>query len=457
MTESQKLLADYVTDHSETAFRELVARYLDLVFSTALRLVDGDVHRAQDVTQTVFLDLARQAPRLSSDTMLGGWLHRDTCFVAAKLMRGERRRQIREMQAAELITANRDDNDLAQIAPVLDQAINELADADRKAILLRFYERLDLQAVGAALGSSENAAQKRVSRALEELRSRLKHHGVSLSATLLATTLASEAASAAPVGLVATISNSAIASVAGTGMTFTLLKSVAMTKLKLGIVGVLILAGVATPLVVRHQAQGRLREKDTALLVQADRIAQLESENNRLSNLVAQAKDSSALSSTQARELLRLRSEVGMLRQQTNALERLRRQHQELLAQGAEQTGTNQVSAEDRFILRQTHAVDAMGTLLRAVMNYATNHNGQYPVNLEQLANSGALQTSNFAGNLSLADFECGKAGAVDRQGNQVLLRLRAPIQKPGGGSLIVVGSIGTDGVPHTTSWNVSP
>jgi DNA-directed RNA polymerase specialized sigma24 family protein len=85
MTESQKLLAEYVGKGPETAFRELVSRYVDLVYSTALRLVEGDAHRAQDVTQTVFIDLARQASKLSSDSMLGGWLHRDTCFVAAKV------------------------------------------------------------------------------------------------------------------------------------------------------------------------------------------------------------------------------------------------------------------------------------------------------------------------------------------------------------------------------------
>ncbi|HWH69961.1 MAG TPA: hypothetical protein VNT26_11275 [Candidatus Sulfotelmatobacter sp.] len=135
----------------------------------------------------------------------------------------------------------------------------------------------------------------------------------------------------------------------------------------------------------------------------------------------------------------------------------MRQEHQKQLAQGAGQTDTNQVTAEERFTLRQTHAVDAMGTLLQAVMKYATNHNGQFPGDLEQLAASGALQASNFAGNLGVNDFESGKSGAVDPQGNRVLLRLRAPIQKPAGGSLMIVGSISEDGVPHTTCWNVSP
>src|SRR5215475_15609533 len=87
MTDSRQLLERYARTGSETAFGELVTRYIDLVFSTAMRVVDGDRHRAEDVTQTVFMDLARQASKLSEDTMLGGWLHRDTCYVAAKVMR----------------------------------------------------------------------------------------------------------------------------------------------------------------------------------------------------------------------------------------------------------------------------------------------------------------------------------------------------------------------------------
>jgi len=92
MTDSQQLLADYRQHGSDTAFRELVNRFLGLVYSTALRLVGGDAHRAEDVTQTVFVDLARQARTLPAEVRLGGWLHRHTCFVAANTMRGERRR-----------------------------------------------------------------------------------------------------------------------------------------------------------------------------------------------------------------------------------------------------------------------------------------------------------------------------------------------------------------------------
>src|SRR3954471_22982526 len=104
MTESRQLLLEYARTNSELAFRELVTRYVDLVYSTAIRLVDGDTHLAEDVAQTVFVHLARKARTLPRDVMLGGWLHQDTRFVAARAMRTERRRQSRERQAVEMNT-----------------------------------------------------------------------------------------------------------------------------------------------------------------------------------------------------------------------------------------------------------------------------------------------------------------------------------------------------------------
>src|SRR5690348_15191462 len=120
MNDTQQLLAEYVSHGSDAAFRELVNRYINLVYSAAIRLVNGDAHLAQDVAQTVFADLARKASSLSKETMLGGWLHRHTCFVAANLMRRERRRQSRERQAAEMNTQpDHSAANLALVAPVL--------------------------------------------------------------------------------------------------------------------------------------------------------------------------------------------------------------------------------------------------------------------------------------------------------------------------------------------------
>src|SRR5205823_10847740 len=142
MKDSRILLANYVENGSETAFRELVLSYINLVYSAALRLVDGDTHLAEDVAQTVFMDLSRQARTLSKSVMLGGWLHRHTCFVAAKIMRGERRRRFRERRAVEM-SAQQDHSEanLAQVASILDEAINQLGAEDRTAILLRYFEQ----------------------------------------------------------------------------------------------------------------------------------------------------------------------------------------------------------------------------------------------------------------------------------------------------------------------------
>lgn len=105
-TEIQDLLLAYVQHGSESAFRELAKRYINLVYSTALRQLGGQTQLAEDVAQNVFTDLARKARTLPPDILLGGWLHKHTCFVAANIARSERRRLERENQAAQMNTLN---------------------------------------------------------------------------------------------------------------------------------------------------------------------------------------------------------------------------------------------------------------------------------------------------------------------------------------------------------------
>ncbi|HWQ91068.1 MAG TPA: hypothetical protein VN673_05305 [Clostridia bacterium] len=155
-------------------------------------------------------------------------------------------------------------------------------------------------------------------------------------------------------------------------------------------------------------------------------------------------------------KLLRLRGEIGVLRQQTNELGALR-QSNVRLSQAVAEAENNQVSAEDQLIVRQTHTVDAMGTLLRAIKEHAVNHSGQYPVSLDQLIASGELGETNLAGNLRINDFEFAQGDGKDLRGNQAILRLRVPIARPGGGAVMVVGGIDDAGVPHTSIYNVSP
>src|ERR1700722_14842023 len=169
MTDTRKLLADYAENGSEPAFRELVTRYINLVYSTALRLAGGNRPLAEDVTQTVFINLSEKAGTISRDAMLGGWLHQHTFHVATKAGRAEKRRQNRENEAA-LMNALHESNGAGwrDASPSLDEAITQLSDEDRTAILLRYFEQRDFRAVGAALGSNEDAARMRVNRALEK-------------------------------------------------------------------------------------------------------------------------------------------------------------------------------------------------------------------------------------------------------------------------------------------------
>ncbi len=199
-----------------------------------------------------------------------------------------------------------------------------------------------------------------------------------------------------------------------------------------------------------------MREKDKALVEQTDRVTQLEAENKRLSDLIMDAKSSAPQPSEPPRELLRLRGEVGVLRQQTNELGGLRKENTRL-SQAVAKAGTNQLPAEDQVIVRQTHAVDAMTTLLQAIKEYATARNGQLPANLDQLIASGGLAATNLAGNLRFDDFEFGQGVGTDPGGHPAILKLRVPIAKPGGGAVMIVGGIDDAGVPHTSVWNVAP
>jgi RNA polymerase sigma factor (sigma-70 family) len=413
--------------------------------------VGGDGHLAQDVAQTVFSDLARKAPALARRANLTGWLYTSARFAAAKIVRAEHRRRDREEEFMREPHDAAPETDWEQLRPVLDEVMHQLQETDREAILLRYFENQPFAEIGARCGLQENAARMRVERALEKLRDLLAKRGVTTAAAL-ASVISAHAVQVAPVSLAATLTATSLAG-AGTG-TLTFWSIMNMTKLKLGL-GALVVVGASTALIVQHQARQQLLVANESLTRQ---MAQLKADNESLSGLAAQAKKPAPPPSEQLDELLRLRGEVGRLRQQTNELGRIRQENRKLLAQVAAQAEpTNQVSTEDQFILRQTHAVDAMSILLTAVKNYATNHNGQYPASFDQLAASGGFGTSNFAGNLGLDDFEFPKDGGVHPQGGKIILSLRVPIQRSGRPSVIVLGGIGDGGVAHTIMMNVSP
>jgi RNA polymerase sigma factor (sigma-70 family) len=200
------LLCAYARDGSQAAFAEVVQRHLGLVYSAARRQLRSP-HLAEEVAQSVFLDLARNALRLAPDQPLAAWLHLVTRRTAVDVIRREARQRAREQQAAALTPSAMKvpSPDWATIEPLLDEAVDSLNAADRAAILLRFFENKSLRDVGAALGASEDAAQKRVTRALGQLRGFFLRRGVAVTAAGLATDLSAHALSSVPTGLGAVI------------------------------------------------------------------------------------------------------------------------------------------------------------------------------------------------------------------------------------------------------------
>lgn len=255
--DANALLRAYVQEDSEAAFQELVNRYIDLVFSTAIRRVGGNHQLAEDVSQQVFTDLACKAASLPKNVMLGGWLHRHTGFVASTLLRAEIRRQNRERKALEMNVINEpSEADWNQLAPVLDEAMDQLDSSDRDALVLRFFEQQDLRAVGAALGITDDAAQKRVSRAVERLRELV----VSRSSVIwpvagLSLILGTHSVHSAPVGLGLKVGKAALAAGAGAGLTATVFNwfSPGAAKIALAAVAAIV---IATVLAVRSNHVG---------------------------------------------------------------------------------------------------------------------------------------------------------------------------------------------------------
>ncbi len=258
------LLARYVGQHAEDAFTEIVRSHIDLVHSAALRQVRSP-QLAEEVVQAVFIKLASQASRFAPDTILTGWLYQVTRREAIDVIRREARRQLREKIATEMNTANAASHDWTQIGPILDEAMDTLDVTDRTAVLLRYFENRSLREVGAILGTTDDAAQKRVSRAVERLRDFFAKRSITIGATVLAGIISANAVQAAPIGLTLTVSS--VGALPTTTTTSIATKTIAMTTLKKNLIATaaLLICGTATVTVIKKGAAPSLADKAVAI------------------------------------------------------------------------------------------------------------------------------------------------------------------------------------------------
>lgn len=222
------LLTRYAHNANEEAFAELVRRHIDVIYSAARRQVESGA-LAQDVTQSVFIDLAKVARDFDQRTPVIAWLHLVTRRTAVDVMRRESRLKARERIAAEISTMNESPPDWAQLEPLLDEALETLNDTDRGALLLRYFENKSLREVGEALGISDDAAQKRVSRALLGVRGFFNKRGVAVGAAGLLASLSSHAIQPAPAALMPAISSAVASLISGAAVPQVIIAKAAKT------------------------------------------------------------------------------------------------------------------------------------------------------------------------------------------------------------------------------------
>lgn len=249
-TDDMPLVREYATQCSESAFAALVARYTNLVYSAALRQTRNP-QLAEEVTQTVFILLARKAASLSAKTILTSWLYRATCYVSSSALKREHRRQHREQEA---YMQSKLDVQAGvtwdQLSPLLDEAMLHLGQTDRDALVLRFFEGSSLQEVGSVLGASEDAVKKRVGRALEKLRKFFLKRGVNSTAAAIGETISANSIQIAPAALAKTVTVMALTKGATAGASLLTLaeatsKAMAWAKIKCacGVGAAVLLAG----------------------------------------------------------------------------------------------------------------------------------------------------------------------------------------------------------------------
>ncbi len=437
--EDRELLNRFANEHSEEAFAELVRRHTGRVHSAALRQVADDTTIAADITQSVFMELARQARKLTRHPALVGWLYTTTHRVASHHVRGEFRRRRREYEVAVLQDLRQDTefaSDEPRVKALLDDVLHELGEMDRTAVLLRHVEQRPFADIGARLGMSENAARMRVDRAMEKLRTRLARRGVTSTSSVLVSTLAGASTSVVPPGLATTVASTVLASGFTTPFNFTLLIVMASSPVKIAIA--LIAVGMVGGLFIhQHNTTERLQSEKSAL---EQRVAELTSQAD--SYRLAAEKNSEALAqgARQSAEVLRLRGEVSQLRRQQVPKPVTK------VASVSPSDPVGQPTNEEAARAFGIRRMKESKTLMLGMILYAADHDERFPASLDATvehlktgaAGTGAAgaDSDEVLKNLNINDFELMYQGAITTMGNPatgIVLREREAWRTPEG------------------------
>ncbi|MCX6924677.1 MAG: sigma-70 family RNA polymerase sigma factor [Verrucomicrobia bacterium] len=323
-SDDMALVREFAQSNSEQAFARLVSQHVNLVYSVAMRQV-RDPHLAKEVTQSVFIILAGKAKSLSPKTILSGWLCRTARYVSANTLSIQRRRQYREQEAhMESILNEPEPGVWNQIAPMLDEALNCLGEKEHDAVVLRFFDGKELKQVGAAMGTTEDAARMRVNRGLEKLREYFTKKGVTLSATAIAGAVAANSVQAAPAGLAAVITTAALSGTTiTTAAVIAATKGIAMTTLQKTVIAAAFAVAVGTGIYEARQAVNARAEVQTLQQQQApfnEQIQQLTKDRDEATRQLAALREDNELLNRNTRDLLGLRAEVTRLRKGTEAV-----------------------------------------------------------------------------------------------------------------------------------------